>query len=241
MSNNITALVSLDCLMDTRMGTLKRLNPEAAEKLQASWYHKRTTDTFDRNGSGINQKAFQALYEARDEDTLKQCMMTQLPRHLMALIASLTTTQGMPLLAEQFTIHINLYPYNLSEPVRIAIRQAIEVYTNNAAVVEMVDYSPADLGLSLLKHTYDICFMYDFNEWLMLHTEEFKTIQIPEVRVVTPRLYLKEAPTQLLEKVKGEEYGWEQMALLFVGLVGVVFMDVNIFSIVSEHEPNLNA
>lgn len=240
MSDNITALVSLDCLMDTRLGTLKRLNPAAAEQLQTSWYHKRTVDAFDRNGSGINQKAYLALYEARDEETLKLCTMTHLPRHLMALIASLTTTQGMPLLAEQFTIHINLYPYDLPEPVRIAIRQAIETYTNNAAVVEMVSYAPEDLTVTLLKHTYDICFMYDFNEWLMQHTEEFKKAQIPEVRIVAPRLYLKDAPTQLLEKVAGEEYGWEQMALLFVGLVGVVFMDVNIFSIVTDTTPDLN-
>ncbi|QXO10120.1 hypothetical protein pEaSNUABM37_00159 [Erwinia phage pEa_SNUABM_37] len=240
MSDNITCLVPLDALMDTRLATLRRLNEEQSVAIQGSWYHNRTVDTFDRNGSKINQRAFEALYEARDEETLKNAFMTQLPKYLMTLIARLTTQQGMPLLSQQFKIDINLYPYQLSEEVRASIVMAIETYTNNAAEVNLVDFAPEELTVQLIKSKYQILFMYDFNEWLMKHTEEFKQTTMPEVRVVAPRLYLKETPTALLAKVESEEYGWEQMSLMFVGLVGVVFMDVNLFSIVTDNEPDLD-
>lgn len=239
MSNNITCLVSLDVLMDTRLATLRRLNDEAAQLIRESWYHKRTADLFDRNGAKINQAAYQALYAARDEETLKLATMTHLPRYLMTLIARLTTQQGMPLLSEQFQIDINLYPYQLSEEVKESIRMAMETYTNNAAVINLVDYAPEELTVQFVKSKYQICFMYDFNEWLMEHTEEFSKQTMPEVRFVAPRLYLNDAPKALMEKVNGEEYVWEQMSLVFLGLVGVVFMDVNLFSIVTETEPDL--
>lgn len=239
MSENITCLVSLDALMDTRLGTLRRLNEEESKAIQAGHYHKRTCDVFDRNGSKINQRAYEALYDSRDEETLKNSFMTHLPRYLMTLIARLTTQQGMPLLSEQFKIDINLYPYQLSEQVKASIRFAIETYTNNAAEVNLVDFAPEELTVQLIRSKYQICFMYDFNEWLACHTEEFKTTVIPEVRFICPRLYLKETPTALLQKVDAEEYVWEQMSLIFVGLVGVVFMDANLFSIVTENEPDL--
>ena len=69
MSENTKCLVQLDALMDTRLGTLKRNNPDSAELIRTSWYHKRTSDQFDRNGSKINQAAYTALYSARDEET----------------------------------------------------------------------------------------------------------------------------------------------------------------------------
>lgn len=239
MSDNTTCLVSLDVLMDTRLATLRRLNEDAAMQIKDSWYHKRTTDVFDRNGSPISQLAYKAMYDARDEDTLKLATMTHLPRYLMTLIARLTTQQGMPLLSEQFQIDINLYPYQLDEQVKESIRMAMETYTNNAAVINLVDFAPEELTVQFVKSKYQICFMYDFNEWLMHHTEEFSKVTMPEVRFVAPRLYLKDAPQALMQKVNAEEYVWEQMSLVFLGLVGIVFMDVNLFSIVSENEPDL--
>lgn len=240
MSESITCLVSLDVLMDTRLATLRRLNEAQSQAIQADWYHKRTVDVFDRKGATINQKAYETLYATRDEETLKNAFMTQLPKYLMTLIARLTTQQGMPLLSQQFKIDINLYPYQLNESVRASIQSAIEIYTNGAAEINLVDYAPEELTVQLIKSTYAICFMYDFNEWLMHHTEEFKRATMPEVRIIAPRLYLKDTPTELLKKVESEEYGWEQMSLMFVGLVGVVFMDVNLFSIVTDNEPNLD-
>ena len=239
MSENASCLVMLDVLLDTRLATLKRLSPEKAAALQASWYHKRTADVFDRNGSGISQAAYTARYQTRDEATLKLATMTQLPRYLMSLIARLTTTQGMPLLSQQFKIDVNYYPYELSEQVLAAIQTAMETYTNGAAEINMVYYAPADLSVSMLKASYDIVFLYDFNEWLMEHTKEFEKVQIPEVRVVAPRLYLSDVPAQLIEQAQQEEYGWEQMAMIFMGLVGVVFMDVNLFSIATDTPPDL--
>lgn len=240
MNENAKCLVHLDVLMDTRLGTLKRLNPDAAEAIRTSWYHKRTTDKFDRNGSKINQAAYDALYRARDEETLKLSTMTQLPKYLMPLIARLTTTQGMPLLSQQFKVDINYYPYDLSEQVLAAIQVAMETYTNGAAEINMVCYAPEDLSVSMIKASYDIVFLYDFNEWLMQHTKEFEKMQIPEVRMVAPRLYLSDVPAHLLEKVQHEEYGWEQMSMIFMGLVGVVFMDTNLYSIVTETPPDLD-
>lgn len=240
MSENTKCLVQLDALMDTRLGTLKRINPDSAELIRTSWYHKRTSDQFDRNGSKINQAAYTALYSARDEETLKLSMMTQLPKYLMTLIARLTTTQGMPLLSQQFKVDINYYPYDLSEQVLAAIQVAMETYTNGAAEINMVFYAPEDLSVTMVKSCYDIVFLYDFNEWLMQHTAEFEKAQIPEVRFVAPKLYLKDVPAQLLEKVNHEEYVWEQMSMVFMGLVGVVFMDANLYSIVTDTPPDLD-
>jgi len=240
MSDNVTIYVPLDALLDTRIGTLSRMNPDAAKAIADSWYHKRTVDVFDKNRSGINQAEYKKLYDDRDEVTLQHSTMTWLPKYLMALTSRLTTNQGMPLLAEQFKIQINVFPYELSEQVETSIIAAMDAYTNGVAEIEIVSYRPEDLTVNMIKFNYDICYMYNFDEWFMKHTDEFSKVQIPEVRFVVPRLYLQDIPADLIEKVSKEEYGWEQMSLLLMGLVGVVFMDVRLFSFVTETPPNVD-
>lgn len=237
--SGIKAYVELDVLLDTRIATLAKLDPAAAERISKDWYHQRTSDLFSVKGSGISQTEYEAAYTHRDEETLKGATMTWLPQYLLTLISRLTTSLGQPLLSEQFTIQINVFPYDLPQPVEDSIQLAMETYTNGAAIIEIVHMRPEDLTVKVLKNNYDICFMYDFDGWLMLHTEEFKETQVPEVRVVAPRLYLKDAPRQAIAKAEKEEMVWEQMAMLFMGLVGVVFMDVRLFSFVTETHPNI--
>lgn len=239
MSDNVKVYVSLDTLLDTRIATLDQLDPVSAKLIGEARYHTRTIDVFDRNGSAIKQTAYEEAYNNRQYETLAHATMTWLPRYLLTLVSKLTMKQGMPLLSEQINISVDMYPYNLSESVQESLMAAMETYTNGAAKIDLVYYLPEDLSVSMIKHSYDICFMYDFDGWLGLHKEEFARTQIPEVRFVVPRLYLKDSPAPLRDKLSKEEYVWEQMSLLLMGLVGVVFMDVRLFSFITETPPNV--
>lgn len=239
MSDNIRAYVQLDALLDTRIATVERLDPAAAQAVSVGRYHTRTIDIFDRNGSNIKQTDYERLYEDRDTETLSHATMTWLARYMLTLMSQLTMKQGMPLLSEQISISVDIYPYDLPEAQQASLVAAMETYTNGAAKIDLVSFAPSDMTVSMIKQSYDICFMYDFNAWLMAHTEEFKKVQIPEIRFVVPKLYLKDSPALLRAKLEGEELVWEQMSLLMVGLVGVVFMDVRLFSFITETPPNI--
>ena len=238
MDQTLGCYVDLDSLLDTRIATIAKVGGEAALERVKPFYHLRTSDLFGQRGTSLTQEAYDASYATRDEETLALSRMTFVPVYLLHLISKFTTTKGMPVLASGIKVTVNTFPYNLPEERQRGLVNYLQEYTGGAADIELIDVDPAKLSLAFLKANYKVFFVYEFDRWLMGHTEEFKTTQIPDVSVLTPRVMLKDVTEEARQKGLSAS-GFESTSVALFGFVTVVFLDVRLFSYVTDTPPSL--
>lgn len=234
--DQIHCYVSLDALLDTRIATINKVAGETGLELVKDWYHTRTSDKFNRKGTELTQTAYDAAWAARDEDTLTRTRMTFVPQYLMHLVSRYNTSHGMPIMAANYKITVNVWPYKLPEERLVQLREIMETFTSGAAEIVIDNVDPADLTVAYLKATYSLCIMYEFNTWLNMHKEEFTKTQMPGTVILAPELYLSDVPDELIEKAKKTE-GFAGVSLALCALCTVVFLDVRMFSYVTTTPP----
>ena len=184
------ALVELDFVLDTRHGTLRRIDEKLADTLVFSnLYRDRVHDNFDLLTNGVIDRAqYKELYAARDTETLFNSKMTDFIYFLRKDIF-----QGLKRLDRQVDIDslevdINFYPYILTPDESNVIRSCMEHYLPRPTVVNMVRYSPEDLTPTFLDNMYDLVAYYNHEDWLGPNSTEILTSRIPLVTLVTPRI-----------------------------------------------------
>ncbi|ANH51937.1 hypothetical protein RAY_156 [Erwinia phage vB_EamM_RAY] len=237
--DRIGCYVPLDALLDTRIGVIDQVAGEVGLGLVESWYHTRTADRFDRKGTALTQAAYQAAWAARSEETLKRTRMTFVPMYLMNLISRFNTSHGMPIMAATYNITVNTYPYRLSDERKEQLQKIIETYTSGIAEITIDYISPADLTVEYVKANYSVCIMYEFDEWLMLHKDEFSQTQMPGTVILAPKLYLADVGEDVIKRAEQTD-GFAGLSLALCALVTVVFLDVRLFSYVTDTPPNLD-
>lgn len=231
--------VPLDVLLDTRYATIKKVGGQLAEGVVANWYHKRVVDRFGRSGTLLTDETYAAAYAARDEDTLALSTMTFVPQYLINLVSKYTANLGKPLMAGMFDITINIWPYDLPEKRIAELKSIIRTYTADMATVDVITVPDDKLTVEFISSQYDICFMYDFNAWLMLHTEEFKKKTMPTVSFITPKLHLTTAEDGEIIKSTKDDTNFEGASAILRGFLAVYFLDVRLFSYVTPAHPVL--
>lgn len=226
-------LVSLDSILDTRLGTLSLIDSAIVEKILLSGtYHTRDEDVFE----GIDKEAYKKLYNERDIDTLANSVLTNIPeliRHLIKVMADQAISRP---LYEGSEVIVNVYPYKLSADEQEDIRKAISIHILDIAPVSIVSYSPKDLTPPHCKNTYAMMIMYDYEEWLNAHAEAFNDVQLPDVALFVPAIYFANKPSdEELKKVTKETmHPLQALETLAKVLVGLNLIDVKHFSIISK-------
>lgn len=184
----LTIYVELDALMDTRIGTLMRLNPEHAIKAVGSKeYHARLSDDLtDIIGDGFNDKHFKDAYYQRDMSTLFYARATRMVEYLKETIRqqAVKKLMGDPRLGGLKVI-VNTFPYPLDDADNAFLRRVIATsLTLPTHLVEFEYRSYADMTLGWLK-ALDAAIMviYNFDEWTRACRDMPKTIE--EVKTMT--------------------------------------------------------
>lgn len=234
--DQVNCYVPLDALLDTRIGTIDKIAGSDGLALVADWYHTRTADKFNRKGSQLTQERYDAAWKLRDEDTLRRTRMTFVPQYLLNLVSRYNTSHGMPVMAAKYKITINLWPYQLSDERVQQLQEIMQLYTSGVAEIAVDYIDPADLTVAYLKATYSLCIMYEFNAWLNMHKEEFTQTQMPGTVIIAPELYLADVPDELIETAKKTD-GFAGVSLALCALCTVVFLDVRLFSYVTDTPP----
>lgn len=237
--NQVRVYVGVDELIDVRYNILSQIAPNIASMVLGDWYHTRTIDKFGRPGTELTDERYEEAYRNRTVAALKGAMMTQLPLYMVNLISKYTLTQGKPLLASSIKVTVNIYPYDIEDEYQATLGQAIRFYTNDLADVELVSIPTDQLTVKMIQDMFDVVFMYDFNNWLMMHKDEFERTQAVETVLITPRLMLAQADREIIDRAKAEGTGYEATSILLQAFITVKFVDVRLFSIVTDTPPDL--
>ena len=138
------ALIDIDLVLDTRYGTLKRIDEKLADALVLSnVYRDRVHDQFDLITNGvIGREQFSDLYAARDEETLFHSKFTDFIYHFRKDVLAGLQRLERQVDIESIEVDINIFPYELMESETDIIRMSLERYFPWPAIVNVVRLSP---------------------------------------------------------------------------------------------------
>lgn len=193
--------VMLDAIMDTRIGTLMRMNPDYAIKATGSKeYHKRLTDDFTDilEDPNFDLDFYRNLYFTRDISTMFYSRATRMVEYLKTVIhdQAIKRMTGDPRVGPLKLI-INTYPYYLDgEDLSYLRRVMSATFAQPIEVVEM-DYRPIkEMSLNWFRTIQPaVCVMYDFYEWTKdcsdlprTQDDAMKMVGSPETIMMVPGL-----------------------------------------------------
>lgn len=176
--------VELDCLLDTRIGTVAMISEDLATQVLKNGYHQRLEDTF----KDVNPIEFKERYNNRNIDTLKYSTITTvipLLRHLCTLIYEETISRPYHSGPE---IILNIYPYFMTDETVTAIRSAVERWMGLMTPVTISRIEPKDLKPVLCKD-FSLMIMYDPTVWFNENLEELLKKPLRDVTLYIPKLY----------------------------------------------------
>jgi hypothetical protein len=225
--------IELDVLLDTRLGTIARFyGVDVAEKVLLNKYHKRKFDNFP----DVERDTFLEQYRQRDVMTLAHSKITNAIKLLQRLISALREQAINTPYHKQVKVVVNCYPYSLSDLELDAIGKALRVWTHDLAPVELVCIPPKDLTPEHCKSEYLLMLVYEYEDWLNLHSEAFKTTRLPEVTMYAPAIYFNQEPSaEELEKISREAaHPLWAMETLASPLIKLELHDIYYFSVLTK-------
>lgn len=227
-----TLYVELDCILDTRLGTLFYMGAENVDKAIANHYYERQIDMF----AGVDNVKFKELYDNRKDhpDILKLSIRT----HICDLVKEFALRTHENTSSSPFHYHpkilLNTYPYLLNDEELDNLVAVIRDITSDKADIEVNRISPEDITPHYIKHNLSMLVMYDYPTWLEKHsvTGAIKSFTNPDVTMFGPALYFKPInPTEAnLPKVV------EALETLAAPFIGLKLLHIREFSSVVRFE-----
>ena len=230
--------VDLDVLLDTRLGTLARMDSSLAEKVASDPnYRSRRTDAFEiLDEQQLLQ--FRELYKNRNADTIKRSMVTngiQLLKETVKLLAEQAVVRPYH---DGSKVVVNMWPYTetLSEEEYIEIGKAITVWMGGSTPVELFTTAPENLHPELCKNTYAMMIKYDYEDWMNLQTDAFRKSRLPDMTLLAPAVFLKNYTDEEIKKVTKESmHPIQELEMLASPLISLTLIDVAYFSLLKPN------
>ncbi len=261
-----SVLIELDALLDTRIGTVSRLNSDDAIKLiqNGAAYRTRLSDDLNTLVPSINLDEYKGTYKARDADTLAVSSITPFVIILREIASQFETALIHTPLMERATIDVNVYPYKLTTEETMAIQQCISHYVNSVTMevkapkaataspsytamveVRMLNIPGANLDPGFIKAGYGTVILYDFwDGWLSHFINYFAEggTRLPQVTFIIPDLYKdsKSIPTKtdVVFSDKGEALSVFKCAQVYLApYLNLDMVSIEYFSLMAM--PNL--
>ncbi len=224
-------LVPLDCILDTRLGTLYSIHPDLVPKVLDNGYLTRDEDSFPL----VNKEDFKSIYAKRDVRILQDSLPTKCFNFLSEMcqklmrIASEHPHEFIP------KIIINVYPYELTTEEVDTIIKMVALKTKKLVDVTAVYMSEKEITPQYCKANLCCMFLYDASEWLDTHAASgaFKLCQIPDITVYMPKIFHGDRPTPEkiaeLDSIKLDVYrAWEISAS---PIITACFLITEVFSV----------
>lgn len=189
MSSTQRLLIGLDVLLDTRLATLNRLNPEYPKKVLGANYGRRMGDFWEDYIPNFPREDYNKLWENRDDETLKQSGPTAYIARMMEDSAIMVEASANHPHVDGVEIVINTYPYYLTDEKRDELKEIIHEFCSAQVSVKITRIPLEELTPKRIRGNYVQFVLYSFDEWFKLHHEELLANPMPSVVCVAPALF----------------------------------------------------
>lgn len=187
--------VELDCLLDTRLATLAKIDPQHAIKAVGDrrYYDRMIDDFTDICGVGVGE--FKKAYAERDVMTLQASLMTQVPLILNDLVKKLELESVETPFSKGVEVEVNYWPYSLSEEEIDGLQLSIMYYSGIQTIVRLISVPSTQLTLRYLKSRYTGAIIYNLSEFLEQRGVELTQVLMPDFPIIAPGLWKDKVPT----------------------------------------------
>lgn len=222
--------IELDVLLDTRLSVLAKLNPASAIKALESNYHIREEDRFP----DVDFQLFKDEYAKRDIQTLIDSRPTE-AINLLKVMCNTMIEQSIALpYYSGVKVFVNTYPYKLEKEELQELSLVLYSQLGEQIGIEVFYQDPKDLTPSYCKGMFVTLIMYtNYAQWLELHVEEFKQVQMPTVTLMVPAIFdCGKPPEEELEAIIKEiGHPFEVIEKSFIQFINLELIDIKYFSL----------
>jgi hypothetical protein len=226
-------LINLDCLLDTRQGTLLTINPEVAYEITSKEdYHARESDEFASEQYGtLSTELFEQVKEKFKHEIIFKSLKTKMYLFLQELIdgyvkLALTTPH-----VSTITLEVNLYPYQFTDTQVEYLMKALIAHLGNAAAISIVNFDIKQMPLKAIAEKYESVIMYNPVEWLNYRHNELKVGTMKDLTLYIPRMNTVRALTdkerKSISKNVSDVYKFTEM--IFAGFVRLNYVPVEYY------------
>lgn len=231
-------LIPLDVLLDTRLGTLQRINPEAAKVvINNPLYWERDYDNWTMLTNGlVTNEEFAKAYAERGGDnsaaTLNGSVESNLAPFLyqMLIEADINQMDGMTRHMDEVGIAVNTAPYNLPLEARTDLVAIIQEKYGKELNVKLVDYPISELTIGCLAEEFSAMIIYEFAEWFRYHHVEIVGSLMSDFNVIHPKLFDRDPSELTMDERKTEFF---RFRLMTQHNLDINFIDARYFSIIN--------
>ena len=236
------ALIELDVLFDTRIGTLSKFGDDVAIDALENGYRSRITDDISTFTKKITNEQFKEAYRNRDKDTLKLSRMTNFIFTLRNIVTELETNiLDQAGILEDAAILLNVYPYQLTDNEAFTFKSCLEEYIGTSIPIRISNFSPDQLGLYELKEMSVMTYaMYNTEEWFNanfnIRKGKERIVPYPQLDIympmILPKLNSLDVLTSEDKALMKSQNAFDIFKLYWAPLFGVVFTPIELMTIV---------
>lgn len=233
-------LTPLDAHLDTRLGTIALLNPDAAKALlESNSYWTRESDNWTEMTNGaVTTEEFVKAYAnrggANTDLTLQHSVRSNITPFLLRLFTDDHVNQlnQMTEPDDAVSIVINFWPYDLTSDGIESVRSIMNYLYGDTTEVEMISVPMAQLTPTYLNDNFAACIMYEFHEWVKLHCVELGKVRLNCFNFIGPTIFESD-----VSKMTPQAKQYILDAFRFEKLIHMDFewIDASYFSVINVH------
>jgi len=233
-------LTQLDIHLDTRLGTINRINPEAARAVIGNEeYWLRENDFWDRLSGGlISNEEFAKAYAERGGANTKATLAGSIRTGIVPFILRLLTDDHInrlnqmadPLTAVGMTV--NYWPYELNSVEIDWLEDIMHQLYGNTLTVELVSIPMEKLTPQLMNENFAACVMYEFPEWIKMHKPELEKVKLNCFNFISPKIFEQDVTETPIDQKQAALNAFRMLHLLHMDFE---FIDSKYFSVINMH------
>ena len=183
-------LLNIDCLFDTKLGTVTSLNPEWGVGLLEGGYLDRLSNKLSLYNPSIDDKAVAERWALRDMEVLRLSKSTNI-LNLLSNYAAISN-KGDPEHPEalHMSVVLNTYPYELSRKEMVTmftyLRDILGIERLTQVFLPVLELTP-----TYLKGNFNKFIIYNLEEWNDSHIMSLPDCPMPYVQCNAPLCFLE--------------------------------------------------
>lgn len=227
-------LVSLDSLLDFRLGTLIKLSPEFAYQVSNDKaFYTREEDTFSSVEMGhLPKDIFNEIYMLYKEEIIRSSIMTKFFIFLKQLTQEMINKAISTPYYGEIEVEVNVYPHKFTNQEGDDLVKAISFHLGELVSTSIVSIPPEQLTPSYILNDYYALAMYDPKPWLDTHHRELQKGTLKDIVLYTPRLnHIRKLEDTEIAKLNKENMDlFNIFTMLLSPFICIQFLPISLFS-----------
>lgn len=224
--------VDIDCLLDTRLGTLIKIDPRFAYNVSDNKnYYLRQEDIFKDKDQTLDREIYKKVFCKYKEEIIRSSLKTKMFAFLYELCkVFLNQATSTPYLSS-IEIELNLYPYDFTQEEGTTILNLVSSILKDSIDISYINKSPKELTVDYIYESHCAMIMYDCSNWLNENNKGLQSRKLKEIALYIPKLNFVRQLTQEESKPFNERgvNPFELLKILMCEFITMQFLPVSLY------------